>query len=161
MNVTSLLSRLALVAATFPIFAKPAAASDRLPDLVITGVTAARGIRMADGTHLVPVTFTVKNQGRTAAGGFYVQATYRRPLSNDDPWVSLTVGGRQVMIRGLASGESRVVRALVTGMRPETNPTAITLYADSCIGVEFPPEGCYVAERNETNNTALKAIYPE
>jgi len=161
MNLKSLLSRFALVSLIFPVFSNAASASDRLPDLVITDVTAARGLRLADGTHLVPVTFTVRNQGLGAAGAFYVQATYRRPLSNDEPWVSLTTGGRQVLIRGLGAGESRVVRALVRGLRPETNPTTVTLHADSCIGVEFPPDGCYVRERNETNNSTLKAVYPE
>jgi len=122
---------------------------------------AARGVKLTDGTHLVPVTFTVRNIGNAPAGAFAVKATYRLPTLGEDRWVALHSAGRQVTIPSLAAGASRVVRALVKGMRPETNPATITLHADSCIGDEFMPVHCNVLERSERNNSMLKVVYVE
>jgi len=162
MNISRAIINSLICAAS--LFAQQHASADpipRKPDLIISEVNASRGLRLNNGTHMVPVTFKVTNRGNLDAGAFYVQATYRRPSLGEDTWVSLKTSGRDVLIRSLRAGETRTVRAIVAGMRPETNPSTVTIHADSCIGSEFMPDFCNVDERNEGNNSTLKVVYVE
>jgi hypothetical protein len=133
--------------------------SERYPDLVITGFQVTGLLKWEEGDIYAPVHVVVRNQGTAAAGIFKVtverqkegEPYFQRPFTvpgQADSWAPYTGGP-------LPAGEEVVFEGHVN-IGPDSEYGGLTVIlrvtADSCLGDEFQPDYCRVAESNEDNN---------
>jgi hypothetical protein len=130
--------------------ASPENTGPQLPDLVATIRQNGEPTRSDSGALLIPIAVVVRNQGHSQAGSFKVT------VENESYLVSFTVPNQSAgapFVQALAAGTNVQLAGTLTVPRElARSAMSIRALADSCRGVEFPPEGCSVKESDETNN---------
>lgn len=133
------------------------------PDLVVSMRVLGAYSTDADGNFLIPISVTTLNQGRDLAGRFKVSTDYRVSTGATGLAPMRFIGSPTASFRGdnfyvwslhaFSVSMSRVFSAVVTLPRALAGRlVSLRARVDSCVGEEFMPDYCRIAESREDNN---------